>query len=112
MRTEERQQEDRVRRTQPLNIIQAKVENSLFSLAIGQISVNLTLTIHRSGCREATERVWMTPAGWAGRLTAMLSVLAALALVQPLHSSAAEAAYSLGVPTGFAASIVVCSHGE
>lgn len=113
MRTEERQQEDRVRYTQPLNIIQAKVERSLFSVAIGQISVNLTLTIHRMGhCPWAPERALAKPAGWLTRLAGALSVMAALALAHPLHSSAAEAAFSRGAPADVATSIVVCSLGE
>lgn len=45
MRTEEQQD------ALPINIIQARVERSLLCVAIGQVTLNLTVTINRSSAR-------------------------------------------------------------
>lgn len=44
--------EGETKTTAPINIVQAKVERSLLCVAIGQVTLNLTVTINRSPSRN------------------------------------------------------------
>lgn len=59
--------------TSPINIVQARVERSVFCVAIGQVTLNLTVTINRNAA----------PISCCMRRMAIAGLLAAIAFVLP-----------------------------
>lgn len=68
--------EGETKTTSPINIVQAKVERSLLCVAIGQVTLNVSLTINRTGCSAGVlERVRGAAVRWLPWLAGMAALV-------------------------------------
>lgn len=89
-----RQKQNEVGNLSHVHIVEAKVERSLLCVAVGQVTLNLTLTVHRHEIHGSALRKRLS--------FAVLAFAALIGVSLPRASTAEEVAFSRDVPADLA----------